>query len=721
MTDYELFLESKRKKHVYSGFDVKLKTEHLFPFQKWVVERALFAGKYGVFSGTGTGKSRMQLVWSEQVANYTGKPILLLAPLGVGSQTAIEATIINVNLHKIEINNYEQLDNIDVSIYGGVALDEGSIIKNHEGAYRNLIIEKFKNTPYKSVWTATPSPNDPMEIGNYSEFLDVMPRNEMLAMYFVHDGGETSKWRLKKHAERKFWEWVSTWAVMFQHPKDIGFEQAGYDLPPLNIIEKKIITEKRDNGKLFNDTAVSATTFNQELRLTREERLRIAADISNSNDEQYIIWVKQNEEGEALRKLIPDAIEVQGSDDNETKVKNLLSFAAGKIRVLITKEKIASMGWNFQSCHNQIFASLDFSFEKVYQAIRRSLRYGQKFAVNAWLITTDTMSNIPATYYKKQTQFFKMQEEMTKAVNANINNELLESKNYDTGSEKNEWYEIKRGDAMKLIKDVPDESVGFSVFSPPFASLYTYSSHLEDMGNSKDYNEFITQFSFLIKDLYRVLKSGRNVAVHCMDLPIQKGKEGFIGLRDFSGMILRAFEDAGFVYASRVTIWKDPVIEMQRTKALGLLHKQIKKDSTMSRVGIPDYVLIFRKDGERNDPVTNVDLPVELWQKYASPVWMDIDYGDTLQGFRNAREDKDEAHICPLQLETIKRLIHLYTNEGDTVLSPFGGIGSEGFKAVEMNRKAIMFELKESYFDLMKKNMQEVIRQKKLTTIFDNQ
>lgn len=719
MTDYDLFLASKQRSHVNSGFNIKLKTKNLFPFQKWVVERSLSAGKYGVFSGTGTGKSRMQLTWSDQVAIKTGKPVLLLAPLGVGNQTALEAQSININLTNIEINNYEQLDNIDVSKYGGVVLDEGSIIKNHEGAYRNLIIEKFKDTPYKSVWTATPSPNDPMEIGNYSEFLDVMSRNEMLAMYFVHDGGETSKWRLKKHAEKRFWEWVSTWAVMFQHPKDIGFEQDGYDLPPCNIIERKIITEKRDNNKLFNDTAVSATTFNAELRLTRTERLNIAAEIANQNNEQYIIWIKQNEEGEYLKKRIPDAVEVQGSDSNETKVENLLSFAAGKIRVLITKEKIASMGWNFQSCHNQIFASLDFSFEKVYQAIRRSLRFGQKFAVNVWLITTDTMSNIIHTYHKKEKQFLTMQQEMTKAVNANMKKQKSEEKIYDTVTVKNEWYEIKRGDCVPLIKDVPDESIGLSIFSPPFPSLYTYSSHIQDMGNSKNHKEFLVQFGYLVKELYRVMQSGRNVCVHCMDTPIQKGKEGFIGLRDFSGMILRAFEEVGFIYASRITIWKDPVVEMQRTKALGLLHKQIKKDSTMSRVGIPDYVLIFRKDGERKNPVTNTDLNVDLWQKYASPVWMDIDQSDTLNGFRNAREDKDEAHICPLQQETIERLVHLYSNKGDTVLSPFGGIGSEGFKAVEMDRKAIMFELKESYFDLMKKNMAEVVRVKGLKTIFD--
>ena len=240
------------------------------------------------------------------------------------------------------------------------------------------------------------------------------------------------------------------------------------------------------------------------------------------------------------------------------------------------------------------------------------------------------------------------------------------------------------------------------------------------MGNSKDYKEFFFAFKFLVKELYRVLWSGRNVAVHCMDLPIQKGKEGFIGLRDFSGMILEAFTEAGFIYHSRVTIWKDPVVEMQRTKALGLLHKQVKKDSTMSRVGIPDYVMIFRKDGERVNPVTNTDIPVDLWQKYASPVWMDIDYGNTLQGFRNARDEKDEKHICPLQLDTIERLIILYSNEGDVVFTPFMGIGSEVYQAVKLNRRSIGFESKESYFNLAKKNMETLLELKKQNSLWSN-
>jgi hypothetical protein len=328
------------------------------------------------------------------------------------------------------------------------------------------------------------------------------------------------------------------------------------------------------------------------------------------------------------------------------------------------------------------------------------------------------MANVIQSINNKQKQFEIMQDEMSKAINQNLNGELMAQNGFNTEEVSNEWYTVKRGDSVQLITELQDQSIGLSVFSPPFAELYTYSNHIEDMGNSKDYNEFLTQFGFLIKELHRVMMQGRNVAVHCMDLPIQKGKEGFIGLRDFSGMILRAFEDAGFIYASRVTIWKDPVIEMQRTKALGLLHKQVKKDSTMSRVGIPDYVMIFRKDGERVSPVTNTDLPVDLWQKYASPVWMDIDYGNTLQGFRNGRDSNDEKHICPLQLDTIERLIHLYSNKGDTIFTPFMGIGSEVYQAVKMGRKGIGFELKESYFDLAKKNLESAVLSKTQVELF---
>ena len=238
------------------------------------------------------------------------------------------------------------------------------------------------------------------------------------------------------------------------------------------------------------------------------------------------------------------------------------------------------------------------------------------------------------------------------------------------------------------------------------------------MGNVSNYKQFEQHFKFLIPQLKRVLKNGRICAIHCMDLPIQKGKEGYIGLRDFSGMLIDWFQEQGFIYHSRVTIWKNPVIEMTRTKALGLLHKTIKKDSSMSRVGIPDYVLFFRNEGENEVPITHQDkdstkkdyLPVDLWQKYASPVWYDIDYSRTLQ-YRSGRDGNDEKHICPLQLDTIERIIHLYSNEGETILSPFGGIGSEGFQAIKMGRKSISIELKESYFKLNAKNHDDAVQE----------
>jgi DNA methylase N-4/N-6 len=281
------------------------------------------------------------------------------------------------------------------------------------------------------------------------------------------------------------------------------------------------------------------------------------------------------------------------------------------------------------------------------------------------------------------------------------------------------------GDCVEEVAKLPDNSIDFSIFSPPFAELYVYSDDIRDMGNCKDYEEFFVHFQFLVKELARVIKSGRLVAVHCMDLPAMKGKDGYIGLKDFSGMLIQAFEKEGFIYHDRITIWKSPVVEMTRTKSIGLLHKTIKKDSSLSRTGIPDYILVFRNAGDNLVPITHQEtnekkenyLPVNLWQKYAEPVWYDINYSDTLQ-YTSAREEKDEKHICPLQLETIRRCLHLWSNEGDTVLSPFGGIGSEGYESLRLNRNYIGIELKESYYNQMQRNLKRMIADKMQPKLF---
>lgn len=721
--NYQELLQTKVKTLTDSGFDCKTEWEWLYPFQAYCVRIALKKGRYAMFEDCGLGKTRQQITWAYEVVLYTNKPVIIFAPLAVVAQTIQEGKLIGIEVNELTpieenqldllagvyITNYEQLENVKADEFAGIVLDESSILKNFEGAYRNLLIDNFGNTPYKLCCTATPSPNDPMELGNHAEFLNVMSRNEMLAMYFVHDGGETSKWKLKGHCEQLFWDFIGSWAVMLSKPSDIGYSDEGYNLPPLNYFEKVIITDKKDNGELFNNTAISATNHNQELRLTLIKRVDEVADIVNNSDESFIIWVKQNVEGEELRKLIPNSIEVKGNDTPEYKKEKLLGFANNAFRVLITKTKIGAMGLNFQNCHNMIFAAPDFSFEALYQAIRREWRFGQVNPVNVWLITTDTMGNILTSLRKKEKAFNDMQSAMQLSMNRTFKHKQ-KTKRMDKVYQ-SEYADIRLGDSLQLVDTLKDESIGFSIWSPPFPELYVYSDELEDLGNCKDYNEFMQFFSFIPKKLFRVMMSGRNVAIHCMDTPIQKGKEGYIGLRDFSGMIIQEMTKAGFIYHSRVTIWKDPVTEMQRTKALGLLHKQVKKDAAMSRVGIPDYLLVFRKPGEHANPV-KCDIPVDLWQQYASPVWMDIDYGNTLNKIE-AREEKDEKHICPLQLDTIKRATHLWSNEGDTCLSMFGGIGSEPYTFIDMNRKAVAFELKTSYYDVMIKNVKaaEVIKQ----------
>lgn len=283
-----------------------------------------------------------------------------------------------------------------------------------------------------------------------------------------------------------------------------------------------------------------------------------------------------------------------------------------------------------------------------------------------------------------------------------------------------ERYALYNGDSAEVMQGLPSDSMDYSIFSPPFESLYTYSDSDRDLGNCRNEEEFYQQFDFIAKELYRIIKPGRLISVHCMDLPASLNNDGFIGLKDFPGKLIKVFEKVGFIYHSRVTIWKDPVVAMQRTKALGLLHKQIKKDSAMCRQGIADYIITLRKTGENKERIshTNETFPVEKWQQYASPVWMDINQSNTLNR-KSARDERDEKHICPLQLDVIERCIELWTNEGDTVFTPFLGIGSEAYQALKMNRNAVGIELKESYFEQAVKNCENALTSPVQLSLFD--
>ena len=299
------------------------------------------------------------------------------------------------------------------------------------------------------------------------------------------------------------------------------------------------------------------------------------------------------------------------------------------------------------------------------------------------------------------------------------------------------YWALYHADACEAIKGIPDNSIHYSIFSPPFASLYTYSNSERDMGNCRNEQEFAEHFKFLVEELYRVLMPGRLISIHCMDIPAMKERDGYIGLKDFPGEIIRIFQGVGFIYHSRTIIWKDPLIEATRTKALGLMHKQLVKDSAMCRNGLPDYLVTVRKPGDNPEPISHPDgltsyvgteepdapkkKPVyshHVWRKYASPVWMDINQTNTLQK-ESAREDKDERHICPLQLDVIERALTLWTNEGDIVLSPFAGIGSEGYVALQMKRRFVGIELKQSYYEQAKRNLAEAEKPDPQVTILD--
>ncbi len=439
--DYQMFLQQKELQMISTGFDVMKNqlNDVLFEYQKDIVKWALKRGRAAIFANTGLGKTLMQVEWAHKVFEETNKPMLLIVPLAVASQTIREAhKHLNVAVHRIRqdndvqdglnITNYENLHNISPEQFGGVVLDESSILKSFTGKIRNQIIDDFRNTPYKLACTATPAPNDFMELGNHSEFLNIMSRTEMLAMYFIHDSGEVQKWRLKGHGAAKFWGWVSTWGVMIKSPADLGYDASAFDLPPLTIKQEEIPAEAQE-GFLIPQIA---ETLGERQRARKEsvtERCERAAELANNTDDQFLIWCNLNSESELLAKLIPGAVEVKGSDKPEHKEKAMMDFTDGNIRVLITKPKIAGMGMNWQGCNEMAFVGLSDSFEQVYQAIRRCYRFGQKRPVTVHMVTSELEGNVVANINRKEKDFIKMQDEMAKLTKNILNPDTVSASN----------------------------------------------------------------------------------------------------------------------------------------------------------------------------------------------------------------------------------------------------------------------------------------------------
>lgn len=930
MTDYSDFIKRKASLDVESGFVPSSLGSHLFDFQSSIVEWACKRGRAAIFADTGLGKTAMQTEWARQVAEHTGGKVLIAAPLCVAQQTVEEASKFGIHIQycrspsdignaEIIITNYEMLDKFDPADFAGIVLDESSILKSHTSKTRALIIEMFQQTPYRLSCTATPSPNDHMELGNQAEFLGVMTSTEMLAMFFVHDGGDTSQWRLKGHGKTRFWEWMATWSICIRNPADLGFDGSRYNLPGLRMhehvvestepmdgqlfagiaqtlterrdakraslterVEKVVLIIKSENAKLAalykgaangletgtrnqseiagsresraegKTTCISKREPREEqgsqkgihenvLRLesgevqkahtraageiqretkagvfgeprasgsnqstsegvecveSREEegskaspdardkhgrfsgnagdseqllrdmrvhigeargdvagggslpcdgqdsrtvvhelqpssreiqgQLRQHSHGSHVSSKKFIVWCHLNSEQDAIFSALKaegiSAVSIQGSTPSDKRIEWEHDWRLGNTQVLISKPSVFGWGMNWQHCHDMVFAGLDDSYESFYQAIRRCHRFGQHHIVDVHLVSAESEGAVKANLERKQLQADDMAQSMVdhmrELTKQKIKGLIMEKSEYKRDVAQGDGWTVHLGDCVEVAGEMADNSIDYSVFSPPFASLYTYSNSDRDMGNCKDYAEFYGQFKFLVSELLRITKPGRLLSFHCMNLQTSKFRDGVIGLHDFRGELTRMFTDAGWIFHSEVCIWKDPVTAMQRTKALGLLHKTIRKDSSMSRQGIPDYLVTMRKPGDNVEHIshTHETFPVDKWQRYASPVWMDINPTRTLQ-FKTARESDDERHICPLQLDVIERAMELWSNPGDLVFSPFTGIGSEGYVSIEMGRRFVGAELKRSYWELAKRNLSQA-REVKASGLF---
>ncbi len=716
MSEYANFLASKRVIVPSVGVTVDGSDLHesLFPFQRDMTRWALRKGRAAIFADTGLGKTLMQLAW----AQHAGPRVLILAPLGVARQTVREGARWGIDVtyrrsqpadsRGITITNYEMLPHFDPSRFDGVVLDESSILKNFEGRTRTTLIEAFREIPMRLCCTATPAPNDISELANHAEFLGIMSRAEMLASFFVHDD---EGWRLKGHARQPFYRWLASWGMSLKRPSDLGYSDLGYDLPPLSIIPEIVQTDYSPPGQLFATTLKGVGDRAAVRKETMADRVARAADLISAEPEMaWIAWCGLNDEGRNLAALFPDdAVLVEGQQTPEQKADALEAFAAGRIRILISKGSIAGFGMNFQHCARQVFVGLGDSYETYYQCIRRSYRFGQEQEVHAHIVLTEPEEAIYANVLRKERESDTTATELLRHVAVFEKEEIgkVEDKQFEYGLDEatGEGWRMLLGDSSERLAELPSASIDLSVFSPPFGSLYTYSNTERDLGNSRTEDEFWQHFGYIIRELARVTKPGRLACVHVAQIPSQKARDGVIGLKDFRGDTITAFQSYDWIFHGEACIDKDPQAQAIRTKSKGLLFTQMHKDSLWSRPALADYILIFRAPGESVVPV-KPDITNNEWIEWARPIWYGIRESDTLNVVE-ARSDDDERHICPLQLGTIERCVRLWSNPGETILSPFAGIGSEGYESLLRGRKFIGIELKHEYWRVGVKNLRQ--------------
>lgn len=739
--NYNEFLETKKTKISYFGpKDFGEVNDILFTFQADIVKWAVRKGRAAIFLDTGLGKTFIQLEW----ARLIGERTLIIAPLSVARQTVKEAMKLEIDVkyireksdiddaHKLFITNYEMIEHFYMPDFGAIVLDESSILKAISGKTRRLLTDLCQDIPYRLCCTATPAANDETEIGNHAEFLGICTRAEMLSQFFINANKEHTfivddkiytkkgsnaagtEWRLRHHGEDKFFEWLSSWAITMIKPSDLGYDDDGFILPKLNIKPVFMKSDYKPDDQLFFTKLHGIGDRNEIRKKILDDRLEKLKDILRNSDEQWIIWCGLEQESKLLSNELLECIEVKGSDSPDYKAQAFEDFQDGRYQILITKIKIGGFGMNFQNSHNMVFFGMNDSWEMFYQAIRRQWRYRQEHPVNVYLLLSEVENAIYKNVMRKDAMAKRLRLKLIEHI-VNYEKGELAMKESNIQSEYNEntiannSFIAMLGDSCTRLGELEENSIDLSVYSPPFADLYTYSPSDRDLGNSKDNREFFEHYKFIIRELLRVTKEGRLSCVHVSDIPAMVQKDGYIGIKDFPGEVIRAHQDEGWTFVGRAFVQKNPQAQAIRTKSKALLFIQMRKDSSDSRPALIDQILIFKKPGNNKTPITpveNGEMDNETWIEWANGIWLGISESDTLQ-FTTARDNGDEKHICPLQLGTIERCIKLYSNPGETVLTPFMGIGSEAYQALRFNRKAIGIELKKSYFAVAVNNLRQ--------------
>lgn len=817
MEKYIDFLENKIvvAENYGTTIDHILLSNVLLPHQKVIVPWCIEGGRRAIFASFGLGKSVIQLEIAKQIINLEDKPFLICMPLAVVVEFRRDNDFLKTGYeieyitdtdsienyeNKIYVTNYERVrkGDIDPEKFSGVSFDEASILRNLKTETTNYVLKYFRRVKYRFVATATPTPNDFIEILNYADYLGVIDRGHALTRFFQRDSTKAGSLTLYENKKDEFWKWVSTWAIFINKPSDLGFDDTGYLLPKLNLHEvevanytDEVITNKKGDIVIFKDTTKSLVDVSREKSETVELRVNKAFEIVQENgiDQNWILWHHRESERMAIEKKFKserhhdDLQSVYGSQPNEVKEKLLIDFSEGKYQILSTKPQIAGSGCNLQhACNNMVFVGIDYKFNDFIQAVHRCYRFRQANEVNVYVIYTQNEREVLKTLKEKWARHIEMQTEMINIVrNYGLNSDKIKSdmkrQVFTEGRVRSSTIggaTVHNNDTVLHHKSLPDNYSGMILTSIPFGDHYEYSDNYNDFGHNHGNDKFFEQMDYLTPELLRTLKPGRIAAIHVKDRIRYSYQNGtsFTTIDDFSGKTVAHFEKHGFYLVGKITVTTDVVRENNQTYRL--TWGEQRKDATKMGVGLPEYVLLFRKapsesnNAYADDPVVKQidEYLLSLWQldahaywkssgdrfltgeelakfdmKYVynawkkfdkqavysfqehlrvcneldasgklsklfmtipptssnDLVWTDINRMNTLNASQALR--KKEKHICPLQLDIIKRLVYRFTNEGDLVDDPFGGLFSTPYVCLELKRKADSCELNPEYYD----------------------